>query len=195
MSASDDGQLGSAAERAACKLGGQLTRVSRRPPGTATRAFPVAGNCSTSMPKPLSDQEQQSFLAERHIAVLSVARGSGRPPLSTPIWYAYKTGGNVTFFTGVNASKLKVIQRAGVVSLTVQREEPPYRFVSIAGTVVSTDSPPSSDQIFAITRRYLPEDAARWMASANAETRGYELILLTIRPDRWQSADYTDDMT
>ena len=147
------------------------------------------------MPKPLNDQDQQSFLAERHVAVLSVARGPGRAPLSTPIWYGYEPGGNVTFFTGVNASKLRIIQHAGVVSLTVQREEPPYKFVSISGTVVSTDSPPSSDQIFAIASRYMPEDAARWMASATAETRGYELILLTIRPDRWQSADYTDDMT
>jgi PPOX class probable F420-dependent enzyme len=126
----------------------------------ATRALLAAPGCSTGMPKPLSDQAQQTFLAERHVAVLSVARGHGHPPLSTPIWYGYKPGGNLTFFTGANASKLKLIQRAGVVSLTVQREEPPYQYVTIAGTVVSTDTPPASEQIYAIARRYMPEDAA-----------------------------------
>src|SRR5262245_31121412 len=146
------------------------------------------------MPKPLSEHEQQAFLAERHVAVLSVARNAGGPPLSTPIWYGYEPGGDVTFFTGAAASKLKVIQRAGVVSLTIQREEPPYRFVTIAARLEKIDSPPTADQIFDIAKRYLPEDAARWMAGADAATRGYELAVLTLRPERWQSADYTDDM-
>jgi hypothetical protein len=146
------------------------------------------------MPKPLSERDQQLFLAERHVAVLSVGRDTGRPPLSTPIWYSYEPGGDVTFFTGAGASKLKVIQRAGVVSLTVQREEPPYKFVTIAATIEKIDSPPTPDQIFAIAKRYLPEDAARWMAAADAAKRGYELAVLTFHPERWQSADYTDDM-
>ena len=146
------------------------------------------------MPKPLTESEQQVFLAERHVAVLSVARGAGRAPLSTPIWYGYEPGGDVTFFTGAEASKLKAIQRAGVVSLTVQREERPYKFVTIAAKLEKIDSPPTADQIFAIAKRYLPEDAARWMASADAATRGYELVVLTFRPERWQSEDYTGDM-
>ena len=141
------------------------------------------------MPRPLTDHEQQAFLAERHVAVLSVARANG-PPVSTPIWYGYEPGGNVTFFTGVGASKVKLIQRAGVVTLTVQREEPPYKFVTISGSLIKTDSPPSANQLFAIARRYMPDDAARAMAEANVETRGYQPILFTIRPDRWQSADY-----
>ena len=109
------------------------------------------------MPKPLSEQEQQNFLAERHVGVLSVARGASRPPLSTPIWYGYEPGGDVTFFTTVGASKVKVIQAAGVVSMTVQREEPPYKFLTIAGTLVRT-GPPTADQLYAIARRYQPEE-------------------------------------
>jgi uncharacterized protein len=46
------------------------------------------------------------------------------------------------------ASKLKLIQRAGVVSLTVQREEPPYKFVTIGGWVVRTEPPPAADPAF-----------------------------------------------
>jgi nitroimidazol reductase NimA-like FMN-containing flavoprotein (pyridoxamine 5'-phosphate oxidase superfamily) len=145
------------------------------------------------MPKPLSEQEQQQFLADRHVAVISVGREGGKPPLSTPIWYGYQPGGDVTFFTGAGASKLKAIQRAGVISLTVQREEPPYKFVTVAARLVRIDSPPTFDQIFAIAKRYLPEDAARGMASADAATRGYEPVVVTLRPERWQSADYSED--
>src|SRR5687768_7567199 len=115
------------------------------------------------MAKPLGEQQQQHFLAERHVGVLSVARGAGRPPLSTPIWYGYEPGGAVTFFTGTRASKVKVIQAAGVVSMTVQREEPPYKFVTIAGTLVRT-GPPTAEQLYAIARRYQAEDDARGTA-------------------------------
>jgi nitroimidazol reductase NimA-like FMN-containing flavoprotein (pyridoxamine 5'-phosphate oxidase superfamily) len=145
------------------------------------------------MPKPLTEQEQQQFLADRHVAVISAGREDGKAPLSTPIWYGYQPGGDVTLFTGAGASKLKVIQRADVISLTVQREEPPYKFVTIAARLAKIDSPATSDQIFAIASRYLPEDDARWLASADASTRGYELALLTFRPERWQSADYSGD--
>jgi hypothetical protein len=41
------------------------------------------------MPRPLSKEERQAFLAEPHIAVLSVAGDDGRPPLSAPTWYDY----------------------------------------------------------------------------------------------------------
>src|SRR5215471_12167020 len=100
------------------------------------------------MPRPLSEQEQQLFLAQRHVAVLSVAREGSRPPLSTPIWYGYEPGGDVTIFTGAGASKVKAIQRTGVVSLTVQREERPYKFVSIAARLAKIDTPATADQIF-----------------------------------------------
>jgi hypothetical protein len=52
------------------------------------------------MPRPLTTPEREAFLAEPHIAVLSVASASERPPLTLPIWYGYQLGGNITFFTG-----------------------------------------------------------------------------------------------
>jgi uncharacterized protein len=41
------------------------------------------------MPGPLTDHERQAFLAEPHVAVLSVARDDCRSPLSAASWYAY----------------------------------------------------------------------------------------------------------
>ena len=99
------------------------------------------------MPRPLTEQERQEFLAEPHVAVLSVASDTDRPPLTVPLWYGYQPGGYLSFFTGTQgrkARKTRLIQKAGVLSLLVQRAEFPYKYVTVEGTVVRTDRPPST---------------------------------------------------
>src|SRR5829696_4503589 len=117
------------------------------------------------MPRPLTERERQAFLAEPHIGVLSVASDDGRPPLAVPLWYDYEPGSNLTFFTGTQgrrARKAGLIEKAGVLSLTVQREEFPYRYVTVEGTVVGEERrPPSAERALAVAHRYLPEEAAR----------------------------------
>ena len=124
------------------------------------------------MPRPLTEQERQEFLAEPHIAVLSLASDDHRPPLTVPLWYGYRPGGDLTFFTGTQgrrARKTGLIQRAGVLSLCVQRGEFPYKYVTVEGTVVRTDRPPSAEQMLAIVRRYLPENQAQGFVKAELE--------------------------
>jgi nitroimidazol reductase NimA-like FMN-containing flavoprotein (pyridoxamine 5'-phosphate oxidase superfamily) len=148
------------------------------------------------MPRQMTDQERKEFLAEPHVAVLSVASDDGRPPLTVPVWYGYHPGGNVTFFTGTQgrkARKTRLIVKAGVLSLAVQREEFPYKYVTVEGTVVGEDRPPSAEQMLAVARRYLPEEAARGFVEAELEHPSSQLVLFTIRPDRWLTADFTDE--
>lgn len=38
----------------------------------------------------LSKDEREQFLAEPHIAALSVSAGTDRGPLAVPIWYQYQ---------------------------------------------------------------------------------------------------------
>ena len=149
------------------------------------------------MPRQLTERERQEFLAEPHIGVLSVASDDDRPPLTVPVWYGYRPGGNVSFFTGTQgrkARKIKLIQDSGVLSLSVQREKFPYRYVTVEGTVIQIDRPPSAEQMFAVVRRYLPEEAAQGFVKAELELPGSELVLFTIRPDRWLTADFTDEV-
>lgn len=149
------------------------------------------------MPRQLTERERQQFLAEPHIGVLSVASDDDRPPLTVPVWYGYRPGGNVSFFTGTRgrkARKIKLIQDSGVLSLAVQREKFPYRYVTVEGTVIQIDRPPSAEQMFAVVRRYLPEEAAQGFVKAELELPGSELVLFTIRPDRWLTADFTDEV-
>jgi len=143
--------------------------------------------------RPMTEQERQEFLAGPHVAVLSIARDGGRAPHSTPVWYAYEPGGDVTLFTGTQgrrSRKAELIGKAGAVSLTVQQEEFPYRYVTVEGTVVSEDRPPSAEQALTVARRYLPEEHAQGFVEAELGHPAPEFVLFTVRPDRWLTFDF-----
>ncbi len=123
--------------------------------------------------------------------MLSVAATDGRPPASVPIWYDYKPGGNILVNTGVTARKTKLIERAGVVTLVVQREEPPYQYVVVEGTVVDTATPAPLEVREAVAIRYLGEEGGRAFVQGMADRPG---ILFTIRPDRWITADFSGEL-
>jgi len=145
------------------------------------------------MPRQMTEEERQEFLAGPHVAVLSVASGGDRPPHTTPVWYAYEPGGYVTFFTGTQgrrSRKAALVRKAGVLSLTVQQEEFPYRYVTVEGTIVGEDRPPSAEQVLAVARRYMPEDHARGFVRAEIGYPSGEFVLFTVRPDRWLSFDF-----
>jgi PPOX class probable F420-dependent enzyme len=141
--------------------------------------------------KPLTKIERQEFLAGKHVAVLSVAATDGRPPASVPIWYDYTPDGNIRINTGVSSRKARLIERAGAVTLVVQREELPYQYVVVEGTVVETTRPAPVDVQEAIAIRYLGEEGGRAFVRS---IEGQEEVLFTIRPDRWLSADFTGDL-
>ena len=143
----------------------------------------------------MTEHEREAFLAAPHIGVISVASDDKRPPLTVPIWYGYEPGGDIAFFTGTQgrqARKTRLIRRAGVVSLCVQREEFPYRYVTVEGTVILIETPPPAEKMLAIARRYLPEEHAQAFVSGELANPGPGLVLFTVRPDRWLSADFGD---
>ena len=140
------------------------------------------------MPGPLSEAQRQEFLAAVHIGVLSVAAEDGRPPASVPIWYDYAPGGNIRINTGASSRKARLVERAGAVTLTVQREDPPYQYVVVEGSVVDITKPAPVEVREAIAIRYLGEDGGREFVRSmgNADS-----VLFTIRPDRWLTADFS----
>jgi PPOX class probable F420-dependent enzyme len=141
--------------------------------------------------KSFSETERQEFLAATHVGVLSVDAGDGRPPASVPIWYDYTPGGDVRIMTGASSRKARLIERTGAVTLVAQREEPPYQYVVVEGTVVDTTRPAPADAQEAIAIRYLGEERGRAFVRS---MEGVEEVLFTIRPDRWLSADFTGDL-
>jgi nitroimidazol reductase NimA-like FMN-containing flavoprotein (pyridoxamine 5'-phosphate oxidase superfamily) len=135
-----------------------------------------------------SESERQEFLAALHVGVLSVA-ADGRPPASVPIWYDYTPGGDIRINTGASSRKAKLVEQAGALTLVVQREEPPYQYVVVEGTVVGTTKPTPLDVREAIAIRYLGEEGGREFVQS---LEGQESVLFTIRPDRWLTADFSE---
>jgi uncharacterized protein len=140
--------------------------------------------------KAFTEAQRQEFLAAKRVGVLSVAATDGRPPASVPIWYDYTPGGNIRVNTGAGTRKAKLIERAGAVTLVVQREEPPYQYVAVEGAVVETTTPTPMDVREAIAIRYLGEELGRQFVHS---MEGQESVLFTIRPDRWITADFSGD--
>lgn len=136
---------------------------------------------------PLTPEERQSFLAEPHIGALSVSAGSERGPLTVPIWYQYRPGGELWVLTGPESEKMRRIRAAGRFSLMVQRVQPTVRYVSVEGPVTAVE-PVSDARHREMVERYLPaEQVEGYLAYAAAELG--EHIMVRMRPQRWLSAD------
>lgn len=135
----------------------------------------------------MSRAECEAFLAATHVAVVSVAE-PGRGPLAVPIWYGYASGEEIRFVTGGSSRKARLIRAAGRVTLCVQSETLPYRYVSVEGPV-TIGTPDFERDVRAIARRYLgPEMGETYLAATAAEREGS--ILVSLRPVRWLSVDY-----
>jgi PPOX class probable F420-dependent enzyme len=186
-----------------------MSEYYRRPPTTQVSTVPrmwikpklstTAAGSGNRYPGPalrvhmrsLSEIERQEFLAAKHVAVLSVASADARPPASVPIWYDYTPAGDIRISTSPSSRKARLIERAGSVTLVVQREAPPYQYVVVEGTVVDTTRPAPMQVREAIAVRYLGEEAGRRFAR---DLEPPDTVLFTIRPDRWLSADFTGDL-
>jgi nitroimidazol reductase NimA-like FMN-containing flavoprotein (pyridoxamine 5'-phosphate oxidase superfamily) len=138
-----------------------------------------------------NEPKREEFLAALHVGVLSVAAENGRPPASVPIWYDYVPGQNIRVNTGASSRKAKLIKQAGVVTLVVQREEPPYQYVVVEGTVIEATQPTPLEVREEIAIRYLGEEAGRAFVQT---LKDQESVLFTIRPDRWITADFSGEI-
>jgi len=78
----------------------------------------------------MTKEEREAFLADVHVAVISVEE-DGHGPLLVPIWYSYQPGGEVRIITGRMSRKEQLLERAGRFSLCVQSETLPYKYVSV----------------------------------------------------------------
>jgi uncharacterized protein len=78
------------------------------------------------------------------------------------------------------------------VTMTVQKYDPPWRFVTVECRVVGDDQPPKHEQMLRIVERYLPPDAARAMVDGELAHPESQLVVFTLRPTRWITFDFAE---
>ncbi|MEV6122231.1 pyridoxamine 5'-phosphate oxidase family protein [Streptomyces sp. NPDC052077] len=135
----------------------------------------------------LTREERETFLAEPHIAALSVDAGPGRAPLTVPIWYQYAPGGEVWILTGADSRKNRLIQSAGRFSLMIDRVEPTIRYVSVEGPVTDT-SPADTAPLREMATRYLPPEKVDGYVDYATADHG-DQVVIRMRPEHWVSSD------
>jgi Pyridoxamine 5'-phosphate oxidase len=139
----------------------------------------------------LSVRDRELFLAEPHIAALSVSAGEARGPLTMPIWYQYQPGGEAWVLTEAGSWKARLIQAAGRFTLMVDRTAPTVRYVSVEGPVTRT-VPGTDAHLQEITERYVPpEKVAAYLELAKTDF-GHQ-VAIYLRPQRWLAADLGSD--
>ena len=135
----------------------------------------------------LSKDEREQFLAEPHIAALSVSAGDKRGPLTVPIWYQYTPGGEPWVLTGNGSRKHRLIETQGEFTLMAERVEPTVSYVAVDGPV-SRIEPGTDEQLVELTKRYLPADKVdAYLAFARREQG--DSVIIFLKPQHWLSAD------
>jgi PPOX class probable F420-dependent enzyme len=137
----------------------------------------------------MSRKEREEFLAKTHVGILCVAEEDGRAPLAVPIWYRYEPGGEVHFITEANSRKAKLLREAGRATLVAQNESLPYRYVTVEGPVAIVREFDRVKEIDEVAYRYLGRELGEAYLAAEDSASG-ENVLVTIRPERWGSADF-----
>ena len=134
----------------------------------------------------MSVNEREEFLAGVHIGIVSIPRQK-KGPLTVPIWYDYKPGGDVSMITNKSSIKGRLLESAERISLCAQTETAPYSYVSVEGTFHITGT--SSDELLSMAIRYLGEEQGK--AYAASSDNGDDSIMVRINPESWLTVDYS----
>jgi hypothetical protein len=131
----------------------------------------------------MSVEERETFLGEARVGILAVDE-PGRGPLAVPIWYRYLDG---VIELGIDGRSLKarLLRSAGRATLTVQDEQPPYRYVSVEGPIEFVDRVRDVPEVAA---RYLGVELGDWYAARNPATPNTVVVVLT--PAHWRTQDF-----
>ncbi len=133
----------------------------------------------------MSESEQQAFLAEPRVGIFSFNQG-GDSPLMTPMWYFYEAGDEEYWFqTDAESRKGKLIFEGSPISLLVQKDSMPHKYVWVRGQV-STVSEGTEEEWQRMAARY----GAGGQAGA-AQALPADPITVRVRIKRWTS--YTEE--
>ena len=135
---------------------------------------------------PMKKKDIDALLAQPHIAVVAVTAPDGAPH-AVPTWYEYK-GGKVTFHTEQSAFKYKCLMHDPRVTFVVDTKKPPYKCVILKGK--ATIEIKKNDDVRGLRM------AIAYLGQKNGQAyhntvKGYEVAVVTLKPERVISWDYS----
>jgi nitroimidazol reductase NimA-like FMN-containing flavoprotein (pyridoxamine 5'-phosphate oxidase superfamily) len=134
----------------------------------------------------MSHEKREQFLADVHVGIVSIPR-KDRGPLTVPIWYDYKPGGQVSMITNKSSIKGKLLLKTERISLCAQTETAPYCYVSVEGAFQITS--PSEGVLLSMAIRYLGEAQGELYAASSGN--GDDSMVVRFTPESWLSVDYS----
>jgi hypothetical protein len=131
----------------------------------------------------MANEQERAFLAKPWVPLLAIA-APGRAPVCIPVWHDMDSLGRPWFVTAKNSYKAQLIQVAGRLTLTAQREARPHAYVSIEGpALLETATYP---EFLQIAVRYEGEtDGAAYAESMRAAFEAGTRWRITLAPERW----------
>lgn len=146
------------------------------------------------MPKPLSRAEREEFLAGLHVGVVSMVDGD-RGPLTSPVWYTYRTGGDIVFCTRKDTRKARLLAPGTRLAFLVQVEGDIAKgslpkYASVEGPVVKLEPADLDRDLRPIVHRYLGREIGDGYLKATRGDTADDEIVVHIRPERWLTRDF-----
>lgn len=131
-----------------------------------------------------TDQER-AFLAQPWVPMLAIA-APGRAPVCIPVWHDLDSQGRPWFVTAKDSAKARLIQAAGRITLTAQRDRSPYAYVSVEGSALLETA--TYAEFLKMAIRYEGEaDGAAYANSMRAAFEAGTRWRITLAPERWSS--------
>jgi nitroimidazol reductase NimA-like FMN-containing flavoprotein (pyridoxamine 5'-phosphate oxidase superfamily) len=135
----------------------------------------------------MTPAEREAFLADVRVGLVAMSDGA-RGPLAVPVWYGYEPGGEVWFVTDRGSRKGKLLLMVDRISLCVQTESPPYKYVSVEGPIAGIERADLERHRRVLAHRYLGKELGDGYLAASGSSD--ESIVVRLRPERWLSVDY-----
>ena len=135
----------------------------------------------------MTKEEREAFLADVHVAIISIAE-ERRGPLTVPVWYFYEPGGEIGVITDRESKKGKLLERARRFSLCVQTETPPYKYVSVEGPIVAIEAADLERHRRPLAHRYFGTKRGDRYIESTLDDAGNTFYRM--RPERWLTVDY-----
>jgi hypothetical protein len=129
----------------------------------------------------MTRQERETFLADVHVGVISMA-DEGRGPLAVPIWYTYEPGGELRVVTARASRKaagacrtLQSLRADGDASVSVRQLE---------GPIMATEAADLDRDLCPLVPRYLDADRGDRYIEQTRDARAHaENLLIRMRPE------------